>query len=135
MITVSNTTEQTLAPGQSITFDLVTFRSGCGAEYHRSGSGSIVLKCLGGTYNIDFSTNVGATAQGVAQLSVMLDGEALIGGTMISTTAAAGDLNNVAKPGLKVRNSGGNRVSITNTGTTTVTIPAKSALLSVKREG
>lgn len=134
MITVSNTTDQTLAPGESITFDLVTFHSGC-AEYHRNGSSSIVLKCLNGTYNVDFSTNVGATAQGVAQLSVMLDGEALVGGTMISTTAAAGDLNNVAKPGLKVRNTGGDRISVTNTGTTTVTIPAKAALLSVKRQG
>ncbi len=132
MMNLSNTTDQDIAPGQSITFDVVPLHSGC-AEYHREGSSAAVLKCNCSIYEIDFSANIGATAPGVAQLSVMLDGEPLVEGTMISTTAAAGDLNNVARPGIRVKNTGGNvRISVTNTGTTTVTV-AKGALLSIKR--
>lgn len=131
MINVSNTIAQQLQPGQSITFDLVPLHTGC-AEYHREGSAVVSLKCQGSIYEIDFSANIGASAPGIAQLSVMLDGEALLEGTMISQTAAAGDLNNVARPGIRVKNTGGVRISVSNTGTTAVTV-APGALLSIKR--
>lgn len=132
MINLSNTTAQVLAPGQSITFDIVPFKSGC-AEYHREGSSAAVLKCPCAIYEIEFGANIGATAAGVAQLSVMLDGEALKEGTMLSQTAAAGNLNSVSRPGIKVKNTGGNgRISVTNTGTTTVNVGV-GALLSIKR--
>lgn len=133
MINLSNTTEQTLAPGQSITFDLVPLHTGRCAERHREGSSLVTLGINGAIYEIDFSANIGGTAAGAVQLSIMLDGEPLREGTMISTTAAAGDLNNVAKPGVKVRNCDcGGRISVQNTGTTELTVGVGS-LLSIKR--
>lgn len=133
MINLSNTTAQTLAAGQSITFDLVPIHTGC-CECHREGSSLVSIKGQRSIFDIDFSANIGATAQGVAQISVMLDGEALREGTMISTTAAAGDLNNVSVSGIKVRNCGCNcsRISVTNTGTTEITVD-EGSLLAIKR--
>lgn len=132
MINLSITAAQTIAPGQSILFDLPTLHTGC-SEYHRTGSGAVSLSKTGAIYNVDFSADVGSTAAGVAQLSVMVDGEATSDGVMTSTTAAAGDLNNVAKGGLKVcvPNRCCVRVSVQNTGTTTITVG--NALLSVNR--
>lgn len=138
MINLSSTTDLTLAAGESITFDLVTLKSGR-CEFHRAGSATVVLNgssrnaCQAPIFEIDFSANIGATAPGVAQLSIMLDGEALREGVMQSTTAAAGDLNNVAKPGIKIRNVGcsGAVISVKNTGTTEITV--NSPLLAVKR--
>ena len=133
MINLSNDDDLTLAAGQSITFDLVPLKTGR-CEYHRAGSAVVSLNGCGNIFEIDFSANIGATAPGVAQLSIMLDGEALVEGTMISTTAAAGDLNNVAKPGIRVRNVNctSSRVSVQNTGTTEITV-GKGSLLSIKR--
>lgn len=133
MINLSNNTDQTLAADQSITFDLVPLKTGR-CEYHRQGSSSVALNGGGNIFEIDFSANIGATAQGVAQLSIMLDGEPIKESIMISTTAAAGDLNNVAKPGVRVRNVGctSSRISVQNTGTTEITVGAGS-LLSIKR--
>lgn len=125
MIKLSTTAAQTLAPGQSILFDLTVLHTGC-AESHRRGSGVVTLSKCGAIYNVDFSA-------GVAQLSVMLDGEAVAEGSMTSVTAAAGDRNSVAKPGLKVCVPGRccARVGVTNTGATTVTVD--NVLLSVNR--
>lgn len=132
MINLSNTTEQTLAADQSITFDLVPLHTGR-CERHRDGSSIVTLGMNGAIYEIDFSANIGGTAAGAVQLSVMLDGEPLREGTMISTTAAAGDLNNVAKPGIKIRNCDCcGRISVQNTGTTELTVGVGS-LLSIKR--
>lgn len=132
MINLSTTAAQTLAPGQSILFDLTVLHTGC-AESHRRGSGVVSLSKCGAIYNVDFSADLGATAPGVAQLSVMLDGEAVAEGAMTSVTAAAGDRNSVAKPGLKVCVPGRccARVGVTNTGATTVTVD--NVLLSVNR--
>lgn len=43
MILLSNSTTQTVQPGEAITFDLETFKSGC-CECHRQGSSAIKLK-------------------------------------------------------------------------------------------
>lgn len=136
MFTATNTTEQILLPGQSITFDLVLLHTGCcpRAERHRTGSANVEL-VRGEIFNIDFSANIAGEAAGAIQLSVMIDGEALPESAMISTPAAANELNNVARPGIKVRRLGcSNTVSVRNTGTTNIILPAKSALLSIRRD-
>ena len=49
-------------------------------------------------YEIDFGANIGAdVAAGVAQLDIVLNGAPLTETTMLSTTDAIGDLNNVSR--------------------------------------
>lgn len=131
MIVLSNTTAQTLAPGQSITFDDVILHSGSG-ECHRRNTGAVKLRA-NGVYDVNFSGNIGAVAPGPAQLSIQLGGVTLPETTMISTTAAAGDLNNVATA-TGVKNCCGDydRVTVVNTGTAPITVGANSCLF-IKR--
>lgn len=132
MIELSNTTAQTLTPGQAITFDRVIFKTGC-AECHRANTSSVKLRA-NGTYQVSFSANIGATeAATPAQLSILLGGDPIFDGTMISTTVAVGDLNSVAKT-IGVRNSCGDydRLTIVNSGSSNVNIGAGSSLF-IKR--
>ena len=136
MLTLTNTTEQIIAPGQSITFDLTLLRTGCcpRAERHRVGSTNVEL-LNGNIFNVDFSANIAGEAAGAIQLAVFVNGEALPESTMISTPAAANELNNVARPGLKIRKLGcSDTVSVRNNGTANIILPAKSAYLSVYRQ-
>ena len=66
MISLSNTTAQTLTPGQSITFNTVVLHTGC-AECHRANTSSVKLRAKG-IYDVHFSANIGATVAGAAQL-------------------------------------------------------------------
>lgn len=132
MIILTNTASQELAPGQSLTFDTKILHTGC-AECHRVGSGAVMMRMQNAIYDINFSANIGATvAAGVAQLDIMLDGSPLIESTMISTTAAVGDLNNVAKDtGVKTCCCSPETITIVNTGETTVIVENPS--LFIKR--
>ena len=114
MISLSNTTAQTLTPGQSITFNTVVLHTGC-AECHRANTSSVKLRAKG-IYDVHFSANIGATVAGAAQLSIQLGGDTVNESTMISTTAAAGDLNNVSTA-IPVRNccDDYDRITVTNT--------------------
>lgn len=127
MIVLSNSTEQTLAAGQSLTFDLVKLRTGC-AERFRLGTGSVKLNCPG-VYDIHFSGNVGGTAAGPVQLAIELGGDPLLETTMVSTPAAVGDFNNVATH-TYVKNCPGDydRITVTNTGGSDVVVAANSEL-------
>lgn len=127
MIVLSNTTAQTLAPGQSITFDKVVHKSGC-AECHRPGTASVKLRCQG-VYAVDFSGNVASTVAGTVQLVIELGGDPLNETTMKSTPAATGDFDNVSS-GTKVRNCCGDydRITVTNNGTIDVVVDANSNL-------
>ena len=84
-------------------------------------------------YEIDFGANIGAdAAAGVAQLDIMLNGAPLVETTMLSTTAAVGDLNNVSRhTAVKTCWCGQETVTITDTGETTVTVEDPS--LFIKR--
>lgn len=129
MIVVSNTTAQTLTPGQSITFDSVVFRTRNGAECHRDNSNFVRMRARG-VYAVAFSGNIGATAQGIAQIAIQLGGSTLPETTMISTTAAAGDLNNVAtETRVPTCCGAGMNLTVTNTGTTDITIGANTAFV------
>lgn len=132
MIELSNTTAQTLTPGQSLTFDVVLLKSGC-AEAHRANSGIVTLRANGGTYEVHFAGNVSGTAAGLIQLSLELDGEPLAETTMISTVTTAADSNNVATATLIKTGCGCcGRVNVVNTGTTDVVVSPNTALF-VKR--
>lgn len=132
MIELSNTAAQTIAPGQSLTFDTVLLKTGC-AEAHRSNSGIITLKADCAVYEIHFAANISATAAGAAQLAISLDGEPLNETTMINTIATAGDPDNAATATLVKTGCGCcGKISVTNTGTTSVIVSANPALF-VKR--
>lgn len=132
MIVLSNSTEQTLAPGQAITFDLVKLHSGCG-EYHREGSSSVKLRA-NGIYDISFNGNISGTAAGQLELAMRLGGDVLPETTMESALGTPGDFDNVFARTL-VRNCCGDsdRVSVVNSGTTTVIVAANSSLVISRR--
>ena len=132
MIELSNTAAQPIAPGQSLTFDTVLLKTGC-AEAHRSNSGIVTLKADCAVYEIHFAANISATAAGTAQLAISLDGEPLIETTMINTIGTAGDPDNAATATLVKTGCGCcGKISVTNTGTTSVIVSANPALF-VKR--
>ena len=132
MIELSNTAAQTIAPGQSLTFDTVLLKTGC-AEAHRSNSGIVTLKADCAVYEIHFAANISATAAGTAQLAISLDGEPLIETTMINTISTAGDPDNAATATLVKTGCGCcGKISVTNTGTTSVIVSPNPALF-VKR--
>lgn len=135
MIILSNTAEQTLAPGQSITFNKVIKHTGDGECYGRDPA-SVTLRKRGCnvSYEIHFNANVsGPTAATPVQLSIQTGGVTLPETTMISVPAAVGDFNNVATA-TSVGNCCDqyNRVTVTNTGANSIIIGANPNLF-IKR--
>lgn len=136
MVVLSNTTEQTLQPGQAITFDVLVTNSGCG-ESARSG-GPLNLKCGNAVYELFFKTNLtGPTAAVPLQMSIALGGLALPETTMIYTPAAADAVGSVAtKTYVKtLGDNASNQVTVINSGTNPITIPARAAALTAIRKG
>lgn len=132
MIVLSNTTAQTLAVGQSITFNTVVMHTGTG-ECHRPNTSSVKMKNCG-IYKMSFSGNVTAgTAGNVAQLVIEVGGEALPETTMKSTTGSTNAYNNVATTtAFKNCCDDYSRITVTNNGNVPVTIDANPVLF-VKR--
>lgn len=132
MIILSNTTDQTIQPGQAITFNTVVLHTGNG-ECHRPGTSSVKMKA-NGIYEIFFSGNIGAATQTTdVQLHIALGGEVLAETRMISVSEAAGDLNNVAaKTAVKNCCCDYDRVTVINTGTVPVNIGANPSFF-IKR--
>lgn len=96
MIELSNSTTQTLESGQAILFDVTNLKTRCTAECHRAGMSDIKLR-LPGIYEVAFSGNIAGVAAGAVQLSISAGNAVLPGSTMIATSTAVGDANNVAK--------------------------------------
>lgn len=92
MIVLSNTVEQTVAPGQPITFDTVVMHTGTG-ECHRANTGSVKMRCRG-IYVVYFKANVSGTAP--VSLVAETGGVPLPETTMVTTPAADTDLMNVS---------------------------------------
>jgi len=92
MIVLSNTVEQTVAPGQPITFDTVVLHTGNG-ECHRANTGSVKMRRQG-YYIVSFKANVSGTAP--VSLVVETGGEPLPETIMVTTPAAVTDLMNVS---------------------------------------
>ena len=123
VIILTNTDSQVIQPGQSLTFNTVVLHTGC-SECYRVGSGAVTLRQQKSIYEIKFGANIGATTEGeTAQLGIVINGSPLVESTMISTTAAAGDLNNVNKnTAVRTYCCGPETCTIVNTGTTPVNI-------------
>lgn len=132
MIVLSNTTDQTIQPGQAITFNTVVLHTGNG-ECHRPGTSSVKMKC-NGIYELFFAGNIGATTETTqVEIAIQVGGETLPETRMISMSEAAGDLNNVStKTGWKNTCCDYDRVTITNIGTVPVNIGANPTFF-VKR--
>lgn len=129
MIELSNSTVQTLAVGQSMTFDKVLLHTGCG-ECHRPNTGSVKMRARG-IYEVHFSANVTNTASvATVQLSIQAGGETLPETTMEYTPSVVGSASNVAKTTL-IKNGCGDydRITVTNTGTVAITIGADPVLI------
>jgi len=131
MLILTNTASQELAPGQIVIFNLSVLHTGKW-ECYRDGSGSVGLRAQNAIYEVNFSADIGATAPGVAELSIVMVNSPLPETTMTSTTAAAGDLNNVAKTtAVKTCCCSSEFITVANTGTTTITVANPS--LYIKR--
>lgn len=132
MIILSNTIAQTLNPGQSLTFDNTIMHTGCNAECHRNGSAGVTLSKQG-IYEINVKLNVAPTAEGSAEMAVMAGGGQLPETTMISTPAAANDVNTVfCATAFKPCGCCGEMLTIQNIGTVPVTVSPNSTLF-IKR--
>lgn len=132
MITLSNLTAQTLAPGQALVFDDVILHSGCG-ECHRKNTGSVKLRA-NGVYIVNYGANVSsATAGAPVQLSLQIGGATLPETTAISTPSTANVANNLFRE-TQLKNCCGDydRVTLVNTGTNPVTVGAR-AVLNIRR--
>lgn len=131
MIILTNSVSQELAPGQSLTFDTVILHTGC-AECHRVGSGAVILRMQQAIYDIDISGNIVATAPGVANLTVYLNGSPMNETIMNHTTTAAGDVNTVARStAVRTCCCGPETITATNNGDTTIVV--EQPLLKIKR--
>lgn len=132
MIVLTNSVAQTVTSGSSVTFDTVVEHAGC-AECFRKSNSSVKMRGRNGVYEISFSANIGGAANSVATLSIALDGSPLNETTMISTPATADILNNVSTATL-VKNccSDFDRITVTNTGSTSVEIGANPVLFVKK---
>lgn len=132
MVQLKNTTAQTLQPGQSITFDDLVSWSGNG-ECARSG-GPVGLRFPGAIYKI-FTKIIlsGATAATPVQVAITLGGAALPETTMIYTPATADAVGTVSTE-TYIRTCSGfsNAVTVTNNGTTPVTIQPNSFLSVIR---
>lgn len=129
MIELSNTADQVLTAGQSITFDKVLLKTGC-AECHRENTGSVKMRA-NGIYEASFAGNIsGAVAGTPVQLAFQLGGATMPETTMVATPGAANASNNVATSTL-IKNCCGDydRITVTNNGTADVTVAANSAFI------
>lgn len=137
MIEVSNLTEQTIQPGQSVIFDNILLRTAYGAEKFNLQVPTFIKLCARGIYVLTFSGNIAATADNtLIQLAMTIGSSALTGTTMIATPATAGNFNNVSTTKLFSNNDcccGADQISITNTGSNPVVLMAGSGFAAARR--
>lgn len=132
MIVLSNTNAQTLAPGQAITFDIVSLHTGTG-ECHRRGTSSVKMKC-NGVYEVSFSGQItSGTAGATPQLHIAVGGELLAETIMRYTVPTAGYVGNVAKK-TEVKNCccDYDRLTVVNSGTVDAIVDPNTSFV-VKR--
>ena len=132
MIILTNNASLELAPGQSLTFNTEILHTGC-AECHRIGSGAVTMRMRQAIYDIFFKANIGSTTAATpAQFTIFLNGSPMTETTMVSTTAAVGDLNNVAcATAVRTCFCGPETLTLVNNGDTTIVV--EQPLLKVKR--
>lgn len=137
MIQLSNSTAQTLTPGQALTFDTIVNKScRCRSEcfsFQLPTSVKLTGGC-GAVYDVEFSGNVSGAAGDNLQLSIAVMGQPIAVTQMNSTPAAADQLNNVSNGTyIPINCADLDRVSIVNSGTTNLTV-APNSNFRIRRE-
>ena len=97
MIDAVNVATQSVATNAVVLFNSTRIRTGCSAR-HEPGSGRFVL-LQPGIFEVEFNANVSIPTGGTVgpiTLSIVQDGEAIAGSTMIFTPAAVDELGNVS---------------------------------------
>lgn len=133
MIVLSNTSEQVVPVGQTLTFNTVIHKTGC-AEGYRVGTGAVKLRANNAIYELSFNANVtGETAAAPVQLAMSISGATLPETTMIYTPAVAGAIGNIASSTL-IKNccDDYDRITIVNNGLDPITVGANCCLF-IKR--
>lgn len=132
MVVLSNTTEQTLQPGQSITFDNIVDVSGCG-ETARSG-GPLGLRFENSIYELSFHANVTGTTTDPVQLSIAMGGAALPETTAIYTPAAANAVGNISgSTRVRTREGLSNQVTVVNSGANPIVVSPNATIQSLRK--
>lgn len=100
---ITANTLQTVAAGNDVLFTETAVNGNC-SIIHREGSGLVTLRGLPNgqcraRFRVSFGANIGVPEGGTVapvSLALAINGEAVQTSQMISTPAAAGDLNNVS---------------------------------------
>lgn len=122
MIVLSTMTEQTLQPGQSITFEITNLHCG-NREYHRPNSAAVKLR-MPGIYDVRFHGSITAPVAGNVVLAIQLGGETLNETIMTQSIVTADTLFQNVFASTYVKNQCGDydRITVTNVGTIAVDI-------------
>lgn len=112
MAEYSTSIDQTVNPGETVTFDLAPSPCNRGFVRHRNGSGNFLLagvvpnrggcrcRAKSAKYDVVFGGNIAVATGGTAgeiSLALALDGSTLPDGIMTVTPAAVGDFFNVGR--------------------------------------
>lgn len=131
MVVLSNTTEQTLQPGQAISFDNLVTSAGCG-ETARSG-GPLGLRFTNTIYEVSFDANVTGTTTDPVQLSIAIGGSALPETTAIYTPAAANAVGHIGNSTyVRTRSGLSNQVTVINSGANPIVVSPNASLKSFR---
>ena len=131
MIVLSNTTAQTLKPGQSLIFDNTVIQSGC-AEYHSDHSSSVLI-LKPGMYEIHFTGNVaGIEDESTLRLGIRVGSNTLSETTMMKTVCHKEHYSNVAAATIVRCDTKGKAIGVTNIGAVPIVIAPHSSIF-VKR--
>lgn len=133
MLELSRTNTQTLAQGESVVFDTILLKTGCG-ECFRKNTSFVNLTKRNTVYEISFNCNIGATAAGTGEIGITLNGSPLQETIGMVTTAAAGDLDNVSCSTYLETCCCGDlgSIALTNTGTAELNV-GENPRLSIRR--
>lgn len=130
MLQLSNSTAQTLQPGQALVFDNVVLRCNCSKACFNKQAPNVVKLCSRGDYDVTYHANITGAAAAELQLAIALSNYPSPQTFMNAVPAAEGDLVNVSAE-LPIRNCccDLNRLAIVNSGATPVTVAAGSSLV------
>lgn len=131
MIVLSNTTAQTLTPGESLMFDNTVIQSGC-AEHHSDHSSSVLI-LKPGMYEIHFTGNVaGIEDDSTTKVAVRVGPNTLSETTMMKTVCRKEYYSNVAAATIVRCETKGMDIGVTNIGAAPIVIAPHSSIF-VKR--
>lgn len=127
MVVLSNAAEQTLQPGQAISFDNVVTSAGCG-ETARSG-GPLGLRFTDTIYELSFDANVTGTTTDPVQLSIAIGGSPLQETTAVYTPAAANAVGHISgSTYVRTRSGLSNQITVINSGANPIVVSPNASL-------